>query len=223
MKDADRRERLETFAAKARLELEGFETPAGTSALVWVLEQPEFVERDGVWCEFGVAYGHSLRRLAEARGNATLWGFDSFRGLPEDWIKGHPKGHFAVGSHVALPPDGVNLVVGWYKDTLPAFWPPDPITFALVDCDLYSSATEVFWQILPQTNEGAVIVIDDFFVEPYDNGVLRAFLEFLEDPEHRFPFEWLARSGEQVALRVLPWSALRQGPPQTNCTTPPSA
>lgn len=31
----------------------------------------------GTWCEFGVATGTTLARIAAARGAAQLWGFDS--------------------------------------------------------------------------------------------------------------------------------------------------
>ena len=203
MADAAHSDALDAFAEEYKRELADLETSMGLPTLEWVLSQPDLVQREGVWCEFGVFLGGSLRLLDKHRGKAALWGFDSFRGLPEDWLPDHPKGHFAVGTHVALPPDGVNLVVGWYKDTVAAFRPDEPVTFALVDCDLYSSASDVFPYLFALTGPGSVIVIDDFFVKPYDRGVLRAFSEYVWDCGPGLRYEWLAKSHEQVALRVL--------------------
>lgn len=159
------------------------------SGLEWALGQKDLVRREGTWIEFGVNEGGTLNAIAPYRDDAVLWGFDSCRGLPEKWNADHPKGMFAM-ARPPLPPDGVNLVVGWFKDTLPAFEPAEPVTFVHLDCDLYSSAVTVLaWLCGIQRDDGplryvgarvrigAVIVFDDFLTKPYDNGVLRAFFE----------------------------------------------
>jgi hypothetical protein len=181
---------LAAYAEQLRREVPEVDKPG----LEWVFAQPGLVHRGGVGVEFGVHGGSTLRTIAAHRGGAELWGFDSCRGLPEDWDRERPKGHFAM-VNPPMPPDGVNLVVGWFKDTLPMCRPICQVTLAHVDCDLYSStATALHWLAgrlshgqegwrgeVPRLASGlgsrAVIVFDDFLSKPYDNGVLRAFAE----------------------------------------------
>ena len=49
---------------------------------------------DGAALEFGVWNGRSINYMAEVRPDATFYGFNSFEGLPENWIPNHPAGHF---------------------------------------------------------------------------------------------------------------------------------
>ena len=51
--------------------------------------------RDGLYCEFGVGSGTTIKHLA-SKTKHTIHGFDSFEGLPEDWRTGYEKGTFAV-------------------------------------------------------------------------------------------------------------------------------
>jgi macrocin-O-methyltransferase TylF-like protien len=57
----------------------------------------------GLVCEFGVWRGDSLRRLAALFSERTIYGFDSFEGLPEDWKPGFPQGHFRLETHRHSP------------------------------------------------------------------------------------------------------------------------
>lgn len=190
---------LEEFVREAREKAPVIEGPA----LKWALNQPGLVQRTGTWCEFGVQAGSTLVKIFQQCGDAVCWGFDSFHGLPENWNSEHPKGSFKQ-TNLPVPPDGVNLMVGWYKNTLPAFLPPSPITFVHMDCDLYSSAREVMLQLLGRKllASGAVMVWDDVFTEPYDKGIVRALYEAAEAG---FRFEWLGspRRSEVAVIRAL--------------------
>ena len=48
-----------------------------------------------------------------------IYGFDSFEGLPDAWIPGFPKGYFDMKG--SLPPvaPNVQLIKGWFDETLP--------------------------------------------------------------------------------------------------------
>src|ERR1041384_844953 len=51
---------------------------------------------DRLVCEFGVFKGATINHIASLT-TKTVFGFDSFEGLPEDWrATGIKKGHFAV-------------------------------------------------------------------------------------------------------------------------------
>lgn len=81
-----------------------------------------------------------------------------------------------------MPPN-VELVRGWFDDTLPAFLEahPGPISFAHIDCDLYSSTKTVFDVCADRFVEGTQIVLDDFMLEPgWQREEHRAFFEFVQ-------------------------------------------
>jgi len=63
------------------------------------------VSPQGLFMEFGVWHGHSIRQIARAMEKhgviQSVYGFDSFLGLPESWGD-LPVGSFNAGGH---PPD----------------------------------------------------------------------------------------------------------------------
>lgn len=188
---------LATFAKQAEAACEQVRRP---DIRDWLMGQPGLVQRWGTWVEFGVGGGGSFEFFAARRGRARMWGFDSFRGLPEDWNAEHPKGRFAE-QRPPMPPEGCHYVVGLFEETLPA-WSPPPITFVHVDCDLYRSALEALSHLWNgKLENGAVILLDDCFTAPLDNGVLRALHEAWG---HWRKWEWIARAqgGDAAAIRV---------------------
>jgi len=115
----------------------------------------------GLYMEFGVYCGHSLRKLRQVMpGDARLYGFDSFDGLPEPWTV-YPKGTFATGFRVTLP--NTELVVGTFEATLPAFVAehPGPVSLMHIDCDLYASTKTVLEIFRDRLVAGSVILFDE--------------------------------------------------------------
>jgi hypothetical protein len=47
----------------------------------------EISSDEGLFLEFGVYKGNSINRLAQIKPNVTFYGFDSFVGLPEHWLR----------------------------------------------------------------------------------------------------------------------------------------
>lgn len=142
--------------------------------------QSDKVTRSGTWAEFGVAGGNSLRRITRLRGDARVWAFDTFTGLPEEWKRKddcvHLAGHFAQDKIPNVP--GAHIVSGLFQDTLPAWNPPDPITLLHIDCDLYSSTRCVFGYVLPRLAPGAIIVFDEILEYPgFEEHEMRALYE----------------------------------------------
>ena len=76
------------------------------------------------YLEFGVYKGESLRQwtgLLRDR-QTRFFGFDSFEGLPENWVLSCGKGAFDVhGSLPTINDPRVTLHKGWFSDTLPGF------------------------------------------------------------------------------------------------------
>lgn len=158
---------------------------------------------NGLYCEFGVHSGSTVNFIA-SRVNGPVYGFDSFEGLPEDWRPGVEKGNFAM---TALPKvrENVELVKGWFNQSLPEFLKlnPGPCAFLHVDCDLYSSTRTIFDLLGDRIQAGAVIAFDEFFNYPrWRQGEFLAFQELVQ--RHGLEFEYLGYvlDHEQVAVRI---------------------
>ena len=172
----------------------------------------EAVTLDGIYIELGVCTGGSINHIASLVYWDLIYGFDSFEGLPEDWIRDDlyiPKGIWAFPEPVVLPYvlPNVKLIRGWFKDTLPEFvqrmGTERPIAFLHVDCDIYSSTACALTVLAPLIQEGTIIVFDEFYHYPgYENHEFKAFNEFLE--AYSFKAEYLAYNPyhEQVAVRI---------------------
>jgi len=122
--------------------------------------------------EFGVGEGRSLRFLKTLT-DKKIYGFDSFDGLPEDWVM---SDNYTVeaGSFKHEPPQirGVEYVVGWFNDTIPVWKAANPgmISFMHIDSDIYSSAVTILTELNHQIVPGTILVFDDMYgTERYQN------------------------------------------------------
>lgn len=160
-------------------------------------------EIPGLLLEFGVAGGKSINRLAKIHPGETIYGFDSFKGLPEAWRPDYQKSHFA--QPIPQVRDNVKLVVGWFNETLPAFLEEHHGVVSLlhIDCDLYSSTKVVLDLLRDRIKPGTVIVFDEYFNYPgWRMHEHKAFMEFVEENRLRFRYIGAVKSNKQVAVRV---------------------
>lgn len=111
-------------------------------------------------CEFGVGAGHTLEKIKEFFPvGKTIVGFDSFEGLPEDWIPQRRKGSFSQGGEVPkelLGGENVSIVKRLSSDTVPNFFDANKfadveLLLLHIDCDLYRSTKEVLGEALAKT------------------------------------------------------------------------
>ena len=161
------------------------------------------VVSDGLVCEFGVFQGESINFLADHLPQKTVYGFDSFEGLPEDWRADVRAGHFKT----KLPEvrGNVRLIQGWFNKTLPAFLAEhsDAAAYLHIDSDLYSSAKTVLDLFAARIRPGTMIIFDEFFNYPgWQQGEYKAFQEFVA--AHGTAYEYLgyAARDEQVAVVI---------------------
>lgn len=155
---------------------------------------------DGLWLEFGVASGTTIRHLADLH-NGKIYGFDSFQGLPERWFSLVDKGKFA--GPIPVVPDNVELVTGWFSDTLPLFLSTHTgvVSFLHVDCDLYSSTKTIFDWLGPRLTTGSVIVFDEYWNYPgWRQHEHRAFLEYVERTGIKYQYDSFAPDSWQVCV-----------------------
>jgi hypothetical protein len=151
---------------------------------------------EGLILEFGVAAGYSTRVLAELVRPRPVFGFDSFRGIPEPWGD-YDAGHFAGPPPENLP-HNVELISGMFADTIAPFLAAHPGDAALihVDCDLYSSTQTVLTECAARIVAGTVILLDEFWIEQQHEQ--RAFTEFITEGSRHFAFD--SRTAEQALI-----------------------
>jgi hypothetical protein len=148
---------------------------------------------DGWIMEFGVASGYSTGIIKKAAGNRMVYGFDSFQGLPADWMMATdrmwPKGAFGTGGRTPNI-EGVTFLCGMFADTIPLFLhrrTDELAAFISLDCDLYESAKTVLNLMDHKIATGTIIYFDEICdwgggddrYPLWPQGEYRAFCEWL--------------------------------------------
>lgn len=128
--------------------------------LLWALDEAKC---DGLLLEFGVWKGRTIRPIAE-HVNQTVYGFDSFEGVDVDWTPDTHMRHFDLGGRLPEVPGNVQLVKGYFEDTLPLFTSEhtNPVRFLHIDSDIYQSAKTVLEGLTQQIIPGTIIVFDEY-------------------------------------------------------------
>ena len=170
----------------------------------WVIDECDGGLIDsGLIMEFGVATGRTLNHWARLLPHKTIYGFDGFEGLPEDWTWYIRKNHFQQ----PLPRvrDNCELVVGWFDQTLPGFLAihPEPVAFLHIDSDLYSSASYVLDRLRDRIRPGTIILFDEYFNFPgWQQDEFRAWQEFVDCNHVRYEYIGMVTRHQKVAVRV---------------------
>lgn len=165
------------------------------------------IDSDGIVAEFGVKSGTTINELANKPilRKKTIYGFDSFTGIPEDWagtktLKGQ------LTNHAKLPKvaKNIKLVKGWFKDSLEEFCQSndEAAIFLHIDCDLYQSTKDILTAFKQKIRANTVIVFDEFFNYPnWQSHEYKAWLEFSQ--QENIKYQYLCYAHTQVALKVL--------------------
>lgn len=159
---------------------------------------------DGLLVELGVRYGVSTRWIAEAEPGRTLHGMDSFQGLPEDWHI-RPKGAYSTFGAVPEVPANVQLHVGLFEDTLPAFARAHegPLRFVNVDCDLYSATKTAFDALGDRVVPGTVLVFDEYLINDWwREDEYKAFQEAVARRGWRYEYLAFSLFTGQAVVRI---------------------
>ncbi len=150
--------------------------------------------------EFGVFRGKTIKQIKSFADNRfKIFGFDSFYGLPEDWITKDGKlvqgkackGYFSTEGKI---PDikGVHFFKGWFKDTIPVYLRiAEPIAMMHIDSDLYESAKQILWGLNEHIHRDTIIVFDEWIYERnpnFDDHEQKAFYEWCKHFDRKFEF-----------------------------------
>ena len=187
-----------------------------TYPLTYVFEKMKLQQKPNtLWLEFGVASGNTINYISKCT-NDTVYGFDSFEGLPEKWRDGYDKGAFNRYGDLPNVNTNVHLIKGWFNETLPNFIKTQnkKVSFIHMDADLYSSTKCILDNLKDYIDDECIIVFDELVNYPGfdgDKGELKAFYEFITD--NNVNYEWIGMNGiidingnlgysEQVALII---------------------
>ncbi|GMH86302.1 hypothetical protein TL16_g10496 [Triparma laevis f. inornata] len=76
------------------------------------------IDKGGLVVEFGVSSGRSIRMMAEMLPREkTIYGFDTFTGLPQAWGN-EPIGTYTTGGQKPAVPENVKLIKGLFSETV---------------------------------------------------------------------------------------------------------
>ena len=174
------------------------------------LAPPSRQDSDELLLDLGVWIGWSTRLISDAS-DRTVYGFDTFEGLVEDWqiddqavIK---RGTFSltepfaqrfirdtgVSLHDGVPDAlgrKVQFIKGSTYETLAPFLadrPAAPIRLFHMDLDTYESCLHALETCKDHFIEGSILVFDEYLVT---NGEMLAFYEF----QSKYELEWRYRA-----------------------------
>ncbi len=158
--------------------------------------------------EFGVWKGDSIRYFAKKIPSFKFFGFDSFEGLEEDWIGSRqPKGYFHLEGQLPKVPANVELIKGFYVDTLPNFIKNNlvqdsSLPLIHLDSDTYKPTKYILTQLRAHIGPGTILIFDEYFGLPFwEENEHKAFIEFIS--EGKRDFRYIAISELAVAVQIL--------------------
>ena len=161
--------------------------------------------------EFGVAEGFSLKLIAERIPDyMQIYGFDSFEGLPADWVSKdgkvfEKKGKFSTNGKVPDMVERAQYFKGLFKDTIPEYLLiAKPIALLNIDCDLYDSTNDVLYNLDDLIVSGTIIVFDEWLYFSDSHNEQRAFYEWVGARKRSFELvEYADGTNGQQIIRML--------------------
>lgn len=161
----------------------------------------------GLLMECGVFQGLSINFIADQLGKGgdkrSVYGFDSFEGLEEDWAgENLPAGFFDMGGKLPDVRASVRLIRGWVQDSVPPFLDQhaaEPIALLHIDTDTYTPARFLLDTVRPRLVPGSIIAFDELIGYPnWAAHEYRALTETLAEDS----YEFIAFTSRQAALRI---------------------
>ncbi len=144
----------------------------------------------GDYTEFGCFTGsclkHASRCIKKYNLDRKIFGFDSFKGFPEEVHKEF-KSEFFKSDYYSIKKlekkfSNIEIVKGYFSESLNSNNIKDKvkkISFSFIDCDLAISAKDVFKFISDRQTNGSFIMIDDFYnLDTNNNSIREEFFKY---------------------------------------------
>ncbi len=165
------------------------------------------LDKENFILEFGVFKGVSINYFSKFLDeDRVIYGFNSFRGLKENWksSSGFKGVSFNLNSILPKVNDNCILIDGWVQDTLPTFLVENKVQkigFVHMDLDTYESSKFVLEKIKPYLSHNAIIIFDDLYNKiGWRIGEFKALNDVFE--ENKYKYEVFAYKNEQVFIRI---------------------
>jgi Flp pilus assembly protein TadD len=156
--------------------------------------------------EFGVWRAASFKYLIKAFKKG--YGFDTFKGLPEDWLIGNRIEKAGSYSSDSLVPNiaGGEFIVGKFEETLPVFFSKErPIASVInFDADLYSSTICALNFAKSVIDRNTILIFDELIMnDTWEQDEFKALNEFCA--VNHLSYEVIAVSflSKQVAVKLI--------------------
>ena len=163
------------------------------------------------YLEFGVRAGVSMKVVTSAQlhQNSKFYGFDTFEGLPEDWVsfwgnkksKMFGKGAMAVEQLPVFDDRRIKLFKGVFQDTLASALKTinqENLAFINIDCDIYTGALYALTMCHPYLKSGSLIYFDEFY-DPLNE--FAAFNDYIRSYYLKSKFTLVGRAYDAYLLR----------------------
>ena len=163
--------------------------------------------KDLLYLEFGVFKAESINFFGNflSKYNLKIYGFDSFRGLDEDYFLNDykPKGTFNLKGKIPKVLKNVEIIPGKVQSTLDEFLKnknKKKIIFAHFDMDLYEPTKFALQKIKPFLQKGSIILFDQFYGFPnWQEHEYKALIDVIDKKE----FKYIAFGEEEVAIEII--------------------
>jgi len=156
--------------------------------------------------EFGVWRASSFKYLIKVFKKG--YGFDTFTGLPEDWLLGsdiEKKGTYSSDGNVPKIKGG-EFIVGKFEDTLPVFFAESrPIASVInYDADLYSSTICALNFSKQVIDKDTILIFDEFIINPsWEQDEFKALNEFCSINQYSYEVIAVSFFTKQVAVKLI--------------------
>lgn len=160
------------------------------------------------YLEFGVYKGESIDCFARLNSDrdSRFIGFDTFTGLPEDWIEFSRRvgrKTFDAGGELPKSDDArVSFVKGLFQNTLPLFLKEYKSTCQLIvhnDSDLYSATLYVLTCANHILASGTIIIFDEFYSVMHEH---RALQDYCSSYMRSYEVIAATQDYKQIAIRM---------------------
>jgi hypothetical protein len=156
--------------------------------------------------EFGCYKATSINYFSTRLPNNKFYGFDSFKGLPGDWFGQHlPMGTFDLKSNLPTVSKNVELIPGWFDESLPKFFEKNSdlnAFFLHIDSDTYDSASTVLMNAKDLLKPGVLVLFDEYLSYPnWENGEFLAWQEFCS--QNSIKYRYLGFATEQALIEII--------------------
>ena len=156
--------------------------------------------------EFGVWRASSFKYLIKVFKKG--YGFDTFTGLPEDWLIGsdiEKKGTYSSDGNVPKI-EGGEFIVGKFEDTLPVFFAESRPVASVInyDADLYSSTICALNFSKQVIDKDTILIFDEFIINPsWEQDEFKALNEFCSINQYSYEVIAVSFFTKQVAVKLI--------------------